>query len=90
MRSGAEGGRGGAGPWAATPGVSWDAETGAAVGSRPLLGPLAWRLGTLGQWCWEEAVKVAKGEASFALEFRGRGECVRLRLAEGTVLTVES
>lgn len=48
-----------------------------ALGSRrvrPRLGPSAWRLGTLGQWCWEEAVKVAKGEASLALEFRGLGE----------------
>lgn len=29
---------------------------------------------TVGQWCWEEAVKVAKGEASLTLEFRGLGE----------------
>lgn len=56
----------------------------------PSPGTLAWRLGTLGQGCWEEAVKVAQEEASFVLEFREEGECVWRRGAGRTVLTVKS
>lgn len=50
---------------------------------------LAGRLGTLGQWCWEEAVKVAEREASFTLEFRAGwgGESVRPSKVRRTVLT---
>lgn len=57
-------------------------------GSRRLpasLGTLAWRPGTLGQWCWEEAVKVAQGVPGV-----GGGEDVLLSKVRGTVLNVKS